>query len=158
MTNFEIVLIYDLLGDLGAQNNIFFFESDLKPDQPLHKKISLSDISELHRRRFLGQNKALELFLMSGKNVLLNFPDVESRDQLAKKILRQRNNKCKNLKYFTSLDHKWIMKKKLLTEDWMSWRISNFEYLMQLNQLASRSYNDLSQYPVVPWVLACLST
>jgi hypothetical protein len=70
---------------------------------------------------------------MSGKNVLLNFKDADIRDQFAKKILRQRNNKCKNLKYFTSLDHKWILKKKLLTEDWMSWRISNFEYLMQLN-------------------------
>ncbi len=28
---------------------------------------------------------------------------------------------------------------------------SNFEYLMQLNTLAGRSYNDLSQYPVFPW-------
>ena len=27
--------------------------------------------------------------------------------------------------------------------------ISNFEYLMQLNTIAGRTYNDLSQYPVV---------
>ena len=32
--------------------------------------------------------------------------------------------------------------------------ISNFEYLMCLNTLAGRSYNDLMQYPVFPWVVA----
>lgn len=31
--------------------------------------------------------------------------------------------------------------------------ISNFEYLMCLNTLAGRSYNDLMQYPVFPWVV-----
>lgn len=32
--------------------------------------------------------------------------------------------------------------------------ITNFEYLMHLNTLAGRTYNDLMQYPVFPWVLA----
>lgn len=32
--------------------------------------------------------------------------------------------------------------------------ISNFEYLMHLNTVAGRTYNDLMQYPVFPWVLA----
>lgn len=32
--------------------------------------------------------------------------------------------------------------------------ISNFQYLMHLNTLAGRSYNDLMQYPIFPWVLA----
>ena len=91
---------------------------------------------------------------MSGKRVLLNFKDAETRDALAKKVLRQRNKKCINLKYYSSLDGKWILRKKALTEDWLHWRISNFDYLMQLNQLASRSFNDLSQYPVMPWILA----
>ena len=33
-------------------------------------------------------------------------------------------------------------------------QISNFEYLIRLNTLAGRTYNDLNQYPVFPWVLA----
>lgn len=32
--------------------------------------------------------------------------------------------------------------------------MSNFEYLMHLNTLAGRTYNDYMQYPVFPWVLA----
>lgn len=32
--------------------------------------------------------------------------------------------------------------------------ITNFEYLTQLNKLAGRSFNDLMQYPVFPFVLS----
>ncbi|CAN0355959.1 unnamed protein product, partial [Discosporangium mesarthrocarpum] len=41
-----------------------------------------------------------------------------------------------------------------LLRAWQRRRISNFEYLMGLNVLAGRSFNDLCQYPVFPWVLS----
>ena len=41
-----------------------------------------------------------------------------------------------------------------ITHKWQRGEISNFQYLMFLNTLAGRSYNDLSQYPVFPWILA----
>jgi hypothetical protein len=41
-----------------------------------------------------------------------------------------------------------------ITHKWQRGEISNFHYLMYLNTLAGRSYNDLSQYPVFPWILA----
>ena len=34
-------------------------------------------------------------------------------------------------------------------QKWLQREISNFEYLMHLNTIAGRTYNDLSQYPVV---------
>lgn len=37
-------------------------------------------------------------------------------------------------------------------QKWVNREISNFDYLMQLNTIAGRTYNDLAQYPVV-----CLS-
>ena len=33
-------------------------------------------------------------------------------------------------------------------------QVSNFEYLMHLNREAGRSFKDLTQYPVFPWVIA----
>ncbi len=39
------------------------------------------------------------------------------------------------------------------TRDWRRGRVSNFEYLMFLNREAGRSFKDLTQYPVFPWVL-----
>ena len=41
-----------------------------------------------------------------------------------------------------------------MTQRWVRGEITNFAYLMALNTLAGRSYNDLMQYPVFPWVLA----
>ncbi|TSL34539.1 Protein FAN [Bagarius yarrelli] len=37
---------------------------------------------------------------------------------------------------------------------WQRGHISNYQYLLHLNNLADRSVNDLSQYPVFPWVLS----
>jgi hypothetical protein len=41
-----------------------------------------------------------------------------------------------------------------LTAQWQRKELSNFEYLMWLNVLADRSFNDLTQYPVMPWVIS----
>lgn len=41
-----------------------------------------------------------------------------------------------------------------LTMGWVEGRITNFDYLLHLNILSGRSYNDSCQYPVFPWVLA----
>jgi factor associated with neutral sphingomyelinase activation len=41
-----------------------------------------------------------------------------------------------------------------MTLRWQSGLISNFDYLMYVNNLAGRTTNDLTQYPVFPWVLA----
>jgi hypothetical protein len=41
-----------------------------------------------------------------------------------------------------------------MTKLWQKGCVSNFEYLMYLNVLAGRSFQDLTQYPVFPWVLA----
>lgn len=47
---------------------------------------------------------------------------------------------------------------EMARESWRRRDITNFEYLMILNTLAGRSYNDLTQYPVFPWVLADYSS
>lgn len=52
---------------------------------------------------------------------------------------------------------KQIAKSKL-TSKWVERKISNFEYLMSLNTLSGRTYNDLNQYPVFPWILTDYSS
>ena len=134
MTNYEIFFVYDLSAEESkTDSNIFFFNWKMDQTKPLTKRILLSDVKEIQKRRFLGQNKALELFFMDNRTIMFDFENVELRDKLAKKLLRQRQNKCSNLNYYSSLDPKWILKKSGLTEDWISNKISNFQYLMCLN-------------------------
>jgi hypothetical protein len=46
-----------------------------------------------------------------------------------------------------------LFKRSNMMQKWQRREISNFDYLMYLNTVAGRSYNDLNQYPVFPWVL-----
>ncbi|CAC42982.1 Bph1p [Saccharomyces cerevisiae S288C] len=41
-----------------------------------------------------------------------------------------------------------------ISKKWVRGEISNFYYLLSINILAGRSFNDLTQYPVFPWVIA----
>jgi hypothetical protein len=36
---------------------------------------------------------------------------------------------------------------------WLEGSLTNFDYLTSLNKLAGRSFNDLMQYPVFPFIL-----
>jgi factor associated with neutral sphingomyelinase activation len=40
-----------------------------------------------------------------------------------------------------------------VTAAWVAGRLTNFDYLLYLNLAAGRSFNDLAQWPVFPWVL-----
>jgi len=40
-----------------------------------------------------------------------------------------------------------------MTRKWQTREIDNFTYLMHLNIVADRTVNDLTQYPVMPWVI-----
>lgn len=41
-----------------------------------------------------------------------------------------------------------------ITSKWCNGEISNFQYLMLLNTIAGRTFNDLTQYPIFPFVLS----
>ena len=53
-----------------------------------------------------------------------------------------------------SLNPRSAFKKSKLTELWTKRKLSNFEYLMALNRIAGRTFNDIAQYPVFPWILS----
>lgn len=47
-----------------------------------------------------------------------------------------------------------LLVKSKIVKKWLKRRISTFQYLFYLNILSGRSFNDITQYPVYPWVLA----
>jgi hypothetical protein len=58
------------------------------------------------------------------------------------------------LRVSKTLNPRAIFKKSKLTDLWRKRKISNFQYIMALNLIAGRTFNDITQYPVFPWVLA----
>ncbi|CAE7476491.1 lvsC, partial [Symbiodinium microadriaticum] len=47
-----------------------------------------------------------------------------------------------------------LVSENSVQQKWVNGELSNFDYLMALNTMAGRSYNDLCQYPVMPWIIA----
>ena len=45
------------------------------------------------------------------------------------------------------------MSLKTIYENWSKWKISSFKLLMYLNLYSSRTFHDLNQYPVFPWII-----
>ncbi len=46
-----------------------------------------------------------------------------------------------------------LLKETGLTAKWVKGEVSNFDYLIHLNTISGRTYNDLNQYPVVRHVM-----
>ncbi|KAJ3434994.1 beige/beach-related [Anaeramoeba flamelloides] len=115
------------------------------------KSWELKDLIELHRRRYHLRPSALEFFLMDKTNFFINFDQKNDRNKLYWNII---SLKPINLVKNNSNNPKGWIKKSGYTKMWKKRKISNFEYLMKLNTIAGRSYNDISQYPVFPWVLS----
>lgn len=84
-------------------------------------------------------------------NFFLKFKDTPSRNS-AFAVLQ--SAQPPNLIYAEITRGDVLLKKSRLTKRWQQRKLSNFEYLAQLNTLAGRSYSDLHQYPVFPWVIA----
>ncbi|KAI4887748.1 hypothetical protein NFI96_031408 [Prochilodus magdalenae] len=112
-------------------------------------KRPLIQLREVHLRRYNLRRSALELFFIDQAHYFINFRK-KVRNKVYSRILGLRPP---NLFYFGSRSPQELLKASNLTQKWVCREISNFEYLMQLNTIAGRTYNDLSQYPVFPWVL-----
>ncbi|KAJ0175382.1 hypothetical protein K1T71_008541 [Dendrolimus kikuchii] len=103
----------------------------------------LEEVQQVATRRWCLQERALELFLGCGRAILLAFATQLERTAFLK-----------------ALDDAHLpatVEPDSLQEAMSQWRsgaITNWEYLMRLNGLAGRSYNDLMQYPVLPFVIA----
>ncbi|XP_063160442.1 WD repeat- and FYVE domain-containing protein 4 [Candoia aspera] len=111
---------------------------------------SYSDIKEIQPMRFLLQEIALEIFLNNGYSIFLVFHN----SNRTKALTRFCSVKSKGITDESTNIRKQPGKKKSMLLKWQKREISNFEYLMYLNTLAGRTYSDLMQYPVFPWVLA----
>ena len=216
------------------------FEKDKKGFQIF--SFEYKEINELHKKRFLHQNNAIEIFLKNGKNYYLAF-NVDLRDTIVEKIIKyligQQNtrkkillinssnpgnsndinynkeisngsigtteilqspninndfnfeiannspsslknenmifirnsnlfiekeknpnkNALKNLlfnnkgkkNYCKITDTKEILDQAL--EKWSDGFLNTYSYIMFLNTLSGRTYNNLAQYPIYPWIL-----
>lgn len=166
-----IVPPYTTPGYSGQQNSPFNRQQEAIKSSSVHQcsRLSYEDIREVHKRRYLLQPIALEIFSSDGRNYLLAFPP-NARNKVYQRLLatatglsdsasqsvagQKRAANVEQSAGLLSTMTAGLMGETSVTQRWVRGELSNFQYLMHLNTLAGRSYNDLMQYPVFPWILA----
>uniref|UniRef100_A0A671KT22 Lipopolysaccharide-responsive and beige-like anchor protein n=1 Tax=Sinocyclocheilus anshuiensis TaxID=1608454 RepID=A0A671KT22_9TELE len=122
----------------------------------LHGKWQFTEIRAVFSRRYLLQNTALEVFLANRTAVMFNFPDAATVKKVVHCLPRVgvgTNFGLPQTRRISLASPKQLYKASNMTQRWQRREISNFEYLVFLNTISGRTYNDLNQYPVFPWVI-----
>lgn len=144
----------------------------------------LGKLGSTTKRPFLLRDVALELVFEDGKNCFFSFSSVALRDVVYQQISRVPKNTdidpvlldvlseinirstdigIKNGIAQSTLSSRFssvfsnapdLTRSFDFLKKWQNGEISNFYYLMIVNTLAGRTFNDLTQYPVFPWVIA----
>ncbi|XP_078069513.1 lysosomal-trafficking regulator isoform X3 [Mustelus asterias] len=148
----------ETLGELLLGESGMYFVEDNAADafehpstavetEPASFSWTYEEIKEVHKRWWQLRDNALEIFLTNGRTLLLAFDNTKVRDDVHHNIL---TSSLPNLLEYGNIS--------ALTQLWCSGQITNFEYLTHLNKHAGRSFNDLMQYPVFPFVLSDYSS
>ncbi|KAJ8122126.1 hypothetical protein ONZ43_g1597 [Nemania bipapillata] len=135
------------------------------------------DVISLSKRRFLFRDVAIEIFFTDGRSYLLTTKDLPTRDEVFSRLASKTPHtsgpnslpnpedawRLESLKMFEESTQTFGSKFgnifnsspwSPIMRRWQRGEISNFHYLMLVNTMAGRTFNDLTQYPVFPWILA----
>ncbi|PXF44091.1 Protein FAN [Gracilariopsis chorda] len=117
------------------------------------ERIPVASITAIRRLRHGCRDAALEVTFNSTEeatgrsmlsNLMISFEAKQFRErayQTLVKIVKQ------DIQLFDRSELEMTL------SQWRKGLLSNYDYLMYLNLASGRSFNDLSQYPVFPWVL-----
>ncbi len=115
-------------------------DADEKKPKP-NRRWKLNQLTDVHGRRYMMKGQGLELFFSDMRGLFLKFNGVKERDLFHSKL--RSNCKVPLLRSFKSLNPRTVFKKSMLTALWQKRRISNFQYIMALNLMAGRTFNDI---------------
>lgn len=136
-----------------------------------------SEVISISKRRFLHRDVAIEVFFDDGRSYLLTAmsnatrndihsrlmqraPHVAKPDLLVNPELSWRLDSLRNPEEAPqTLSSRWASafssaSSHPVTRKWQKGEVSNYHYLMFVNTLAGRTFNDLTQYPVFPWIIS----
>jgi factor associated with neutral sphingomyelinase activation len=108
-------------------------------------RIELNNIKRMVKRRFLLRHIGLEIYCSessSNPHIYLSFRNQAQRDNLHDKLLKEPALKLEELD------------QDVMTLQWQNGIISNYDYLLYINSLGDRTINDLTQYPIFPWIIS----
>ena len=141
-------------------------------------KIPYNSIEFILKRKYYFKKSVIEIFTINKKSYLFQFEEKNMKiifdnihhymksdiEDISTEYYKFEDkigfyNKKKMLLNGIQLPNRFKnMSLKYLYDKWLKWEISTFKFLMILNFYANRSYNDINQYPVFPWIITDYSS
>ncbi|KAF2004172.1 beach-domain-containing protein [Amniculicola lignicola CBS 123094] len=136
-----------------------------------------AEVISISKRRFLHRDVAVEVFFNDGRSYLLTAISADARNNIHAQLMTRAPHIAKP-ELLANSELSWRLESLRNPEEvpqtfgsrfasafssasshpatrrWLKGEMSNFHYLMFVNTLAGRTFNDLTQYPVFPWVIA----
>ena len=145
------------------------FKGHQKDKDIINLEIKYNDIKYMFIKTYFYNVSAIEIYSKSNKSFLFNFKNNKDLTQFTNDILSHayfREIKIDEIsnkiigyeKVYSSENKKINYYINTKYEEWRNYSISTFELLMWLNIFSGRSFNDLTQYPIFPWILTNYST
>ena len=125
-------------------------------DNQTDKKKSLiiynKDIKTIIKRRTLLIYQALEIYCINGKSYFFNLFKKDICNN-AFNILNNIREKLDEENKFNILTENISEEVKKINNLVKNRDINNYKYISKLNFYSSRSFNDVNQYPIYPWII-----
>ena len=157
------------------------YNYSIKDNTPLIISIPIDLLYFYSLRRYYYNDTSIELFYSNNKSIVFNFKNNFDRSNFIKELMflinklfktKFLNNKTINNIHtnYYQINKKIILRKiyinkelnslynnyhefiNNISKDWSNRSISTFKFLMKLNILSGRSFYDITQYPVFPWL------
>ena len=111
-----------------------------------------NDINHIMRRRILLMYQSIEIFCLNGKSYFFNLFQRTKCDEVFK-ILNEIRDNLDNKDKFNLINNNIKEEMKNINSKLKNRKINNYLYLSKINYYSSRTFNDISQYPIFPWII-----
>ena len=120
------------------------------------KRWRLAGFREAVVKRFNLIRQSVELYFVDNTSVFFSFFSHDRRIKFTEHLAAAVKGDGGRTRIVSNPENYFLESK--FREKWICGQLSNFEYLILLNKYGGRTFNDLGQYPVFPWVLVDYSS
>ena len=142
-----------------------------KKDINVYLKIYFKDIIFIFNRKYSFRDNSFELYLSNNRSYYFKCKNKKDRDEFVEFLVKSLNTqnifskklfkpiksndwKSKIIGYYKNINsNKNYTSIEEIKDNWKNNKISTLEYLMWINLYGNRSFRDVAQYPVFPWIL-----
>ena len=148
---------FKFIGNINEKINCYGSTIKSKKNT-FYLKLYYNELKMILKRRYYDQNLGIEIYTKRNKSYYFIFLNENDRNSVLNSILKYLpkkiiiKNKTIELNIGLTNNNNSIDLIDIIN-NWQKQKISTYNFIMYLNILSNRSYRDVLQYPIFPWII-----